>query len=410
MLSTTIVKLTPVLTPPFLIISVAAFISYPITFILREAKAGRLKHSDQVMQKLKAANDGDMTTAICPSVFVDIVRDNLDYIATKYSAGNEEFGWYSVFQLYQQMTKNHPDDIELKEFDDKNDSTRLVYGIGVNKPLKRITVIFRGTYAEQTRDLARNLQFNMVEVPLPNAMTSTTTTECDPIPSKTSTNLFVHRGIYEYLLHNSERGSDYPRERYEEILGHILACLKEYPDYKLFITGHSLGGALALLLAFYTACDDRIPKPVTSVSIGSLLVGDQGFRSAFEGMEKMGWIRHLRISNQHDPVPNFPPFTWYKPVGMHLNLMHGRGFELIHASREEDAQMLSGGRGIVSTINRILQSYQEAGHNLDLFLGWHMIPAYLRRLERNKDALKALSLNECYRSPNYVANGFITRL
>ena len=112
------------------------------------------------------------------------------------------------------------------EFDDKHESKRLVYGIAVNKPLKRITVIFRGTYAENTRDWYRNLQFGLVQVPLPEAARDQSSTENDPLED-TSNKLFVHRGIYEYLLRNSERGTEYPRERYEEILSHILNCVDQ---------------------------------------------------------------------------------------------------------------------------------------------------------------------------------------
>jgi hypothetical protein len=78
-----------------------------------------------------------------------------------------------VVQLYQAMAAGDPYDIQLMEFDDKSDQTRLVYGIGLNRPLKRITVmILRGTYADRTRDWARNLKFNLIEVPLPEMVAS----------------------------------------------------------------------------------------------------------------------------------------------------------------------------------------------------------------------------------------------
>lgn len=377
----------------------ASFVSYPITFLLRESRAGRLRHSDRILEKLKAGTDGNMATALYPHDFVEIVQDNLRYIQANYQ-DPKEFGWYSVMQLYNQMehsvSPQDNDSIALLEFDDKQENTRLVYGIGVNKPLKRITVIFRGTYAENTRDWARNLQFNLVKVPIPEDVQDSLD------PSGGNTNLFVHRGIYEYLLHNSERGPDYPRERYEEILGHILNCLQQYPDYKVYVTGHSLGGALALLLAFFASADDRLPKPITCVSLGSLLVGDATFRTAFQQLEAKGWLRHLRITNQHDPVPCLPPFQWYQPQGMHLQLLQDSGYQLGHQAHNNE-----------NSFRGLYQSYKATGATPTEIHKWfvpHGVPEYLKRLEREKASLQNLYLNQCYRDPNYVGHEFTTRL
>jgi putative lipase involved disintegration of autophagic bodies len=65
-------------------------------------------------------------------------------------------------------------------------------------------------------------------------------------------------------------------------LDSILVACEFYPGFKVFVTGHSLGGALGLLLSFCIAADPRIPKLVTCVSAGSLLVGDAKFQGAFE--------------------------------------------------------------------------------------------------------------------------------
>ena len=151
----------------------AAFASYPITFLLREARAGRLQHSDRILEKLKAGTDGDMSTTLHPHDFMEIVRENFNYITANYPPGNPDYSWYSVLKLYQKMehlvSKEDNDSIGLMEFDDKHESTRLVYGIGINKRLKRITVILRGTYAKNTRNWYRNFQFELVSVPLPEA-------------------------------------------------------------------------------------------------------------------------------------------------------------------------------------------------------------------------------------------------
>lgn len=70
----------------------ASYVSYPITFLLREARAGRLKHSDRILEKFRAGTDGDMSTALHPSDFLEIVRGNYDYMAANYPVGSRQFG------------------------------------------------------------------------------------------------------------------------------------------------------------------------------------------------------------------------------------------------------------------------------------------------------------------------------
>jgi len=422
---------------------------------------GRLKHSDHLLERLEAthlewsSNNNSKSssshhhhhhhrvtgTYIRPGDFLDIVRDNIHYISANYNSGYGRHGWQSVFFLYQQMN----DDLELREFDDRQESTRLVYGIVINKRMKRITVIFRGTYGEATSDWKRNFQIDQIQVPLivPSTVAgdtrrrwwTQTEREVDGVDpnAPTMAHVYVYRGIYEYLLQNSDRGPDYPKERYEEILGQVLQCVEEYPDFKIFVTGHSTGGALALLLSFYLARDDRIPKPVTSISVGSQVIGDVNFQHAFECLEREGLLRHLRITNEHDIIPIFPPMESYRPVGMNLHLRHTRiphshskkrgrhskqqqGFEIHHASSlrinpfTTRQGWIPGGQGWISSSVRLWSAYQEANHNIDQLIEWHNLPAYLRRLERNQSSLERLTLNECYRSRQYTGPDFETRL
>jgi hypothetical protein len=71
---------------------------------------------------------------------------------------------------------------------------------------------------------------------------------------------------------------------------------------------------------------------------------------------------------------------------------------------------MPGGQGWVSSTQRLWSAYQEANHNIDQLIEWHNIPAYLRRLERNKAALERLSLNDCYRSKELTGPHFETLL
>lgn len=81
---------------------------------------------------------------------------------------------------------------------------------------------------------------------------------------------------------------------------------------QLYVTGHSLGGALATLFAFEAAAapDSLIPKPVSLFSIAGPYVGDESFRSAHQLLESLGKLRHLRVSNHKDLVPTVPKISF----------------------------------------------------------------------------------------------------
>ncbi|MDA3799381.1 MAG: lipase family protein [Kiritimatiellae bacterium] len=71
--------------------------------------------------------------------------------------------------------------------------------------------------------------------------------------------------------------------------------LAEAPDRPLWITGHSLGGALASL------CFARIPQATGLYTYGAPRVGNRQFTKLFENSS--AW----RIENVRDPVPLVPP-------------------------------------------------------------------------------------------------------
>ena len=314
--------------------------------------------------------------------FLRIVEQNRPYLEANFISGpvlDDEFSWFSVMKNFDVIAgKGALESVSLLEFDDHNDVHRLAYGIAINKSMKRITVFFRGTYAENTDDWKRNLQFDRVEVPLPTALRTTSQFTQQ-----------IHRGFWEYMFRNSRRGPSYPKERYDEIMNNIVSTCENFPDYELYITGHSLGGSLALLVSFFIAVEDRIPKPITCVSIGSPPVGDQTFQDAFELAEQRGWINHLRITNDDDPIPLLPPFPWYKPVGVHLQLSNRNGFQISHSTRL--SPMDNG-----NSFNKLWGATKKNAASLDSLARPHYLPEYLKRVDREKDSLKQQTLKGHY--------------
>jgi hypothetical protein len=79
----------------------------------------------------------------------------------------------------------------------------------------------------------------------------------------------------------------------------IRQALDELDGYKLYLTGHSLGGALALIAARRLACDEV----AACYTFGSPKVGNEEFGDAIK-------VPIYRVVNAADSVPSLPP-TWF---------------------------------------------------------------------------------------------------
>lgn len=103
------------------------------------------------------------------------------------------------------------------------------------------------------------------------------------------------------------------KSKFKVIVGHLKSLLDQYPDFGIYIAGHSLGGSLAILMAFQLASVSEIPSPITCVTFGALLVGDVRFRRAFQTYEAEGRIRCIGVMNKGDIIPLLPPQGYLTP-------------------------------------------------------------------------------------------------
>jgi len=151
----------------------------------------------------------------------------------------------------------------------------LVYTVTVSTAFKRILVTFRGSTT--TEDWMKNLQLIQKEI------------------QYGTTTVYVHKGFNDYL-----------DEKYAGIKEHLDELQNEYSHCDLYITGHSLGGAIATLFAYRFACDSESSvhkTPFNLVTFASPHVGDERFATAFKNLEKMKMIRHTRVAISSDPIP-----------------------------------------------------------------------------------------------------------
>ena len=120
--------------------------------------------------------------------------------------------------------------------------------------------------------------------------------------------------------------------KYADIIQQIQQLLEDVPvrkTYKLYVTGHSLGGALATLFGYY-ACESPhlLPmlSPITVVSVASPRVGNSAFARSFVQLESNGKLRHLRIANHKDPVTLNPHVSAKRALALSAKMVSPLGY------------------------------------------------------------------------------------
>lgn len=259
----------------------------------------------------EAVGDGDhaMTTSALQSI-----QKRYD----NHEKSTSDSHWWNSFTEHNGNVKIESMAPMLVAFGDDKPDSELVYAVGVDPMHKRVTVAFRGSVTTTDFLMDACIAIN----PQPNPVKD--------LDNKQKECIGIHHGFFEYLLQPG-KGAKGGESKYEEILRHVTK-LFERPDirdgYKLYVTGHSLGGALSTLFSFHVAASAlqassstetnhvSIPTPITCVSVASPRVGEGSFQSAFRFLEQRGVLRHLRIANDRDPVAIMPKISGKKMWAM----------------------------------------------------------------------------------------------
>ena len=148
------------------------------------------------------------------------------------------------------------------------------------------------------------------------------------------------------------------------------------PGYKTYITGHSLGGAIAALLAIYMVEDGyKVERVVT--------FGQPKFTTA-AGVERLGFLTITRVVDENDVVPMLPPTSLinrrhgsYQHAGPEVILLEGPHYVFLPTHAAE--------RISLGELSRSLGLADLADHHMD---------NYLKRLSSKTTGAVAVSYND----------------
>ncbi|MCW3467650.1 lipase family protein [Chitinophaga nivalis] len=169
---------------------------------------------------------------------------------------------------------------------------------GPNPLLKRYIVAFRGT--KSYSDLFDDLFWSFVPFqPYHNSVS--------PVPNVSSGFYGIYSGIGGTMQHSMQQ--------------QVFSLLPEDPG-EVYITGHSLGGALSQLFTL----DARVSRPalpVKTINFASARVGDSNWAAACQAAGATARI--IRVVNYWDIVPDYPfKISGYESIGTQFDVAFSR--------------------------------------------------------------------------------------
>lgn len=336
--------------------------------------------------------------------FLEIVTSELDRV--KGSIKSNEFD--TVIRIFDEYLDSNEEllwNSNLYSFGD-DAQHECVYGMTVNDVRKRITLSFRGSTTISDWLTDAQIVCGEWQNPLDPSQTlgvhlgfrNMLLNEGEPIlegisPSMKSIQDTVMKTVpilSKKFSSSSNNDSGRLLQNMDQILTEVEDALEQYPGYRLYITGHSLGGALCSLVALSAAARfGTETRPVSCFPIANPRAGDRNFADAIYQLEQAGRLRCCAIHNHLDVIPRKPTklFRWknrahqqFCPIGYQL-LLRPDGLAVTHTQDDNSDSLLMEMKRTLSLPNVPKEhNYQE----------------YWKRLVALRDTLSAMSLNEWY--------------
>lgn len=151
-------------------------------------------------------------------------------------------------------------------------------------------IAFRGS--SSLGDWKQNFKFDQVNY---GGSTPEEFKETMNTPAKKGDSPKIHRGFAEYVQTAFKLKTDLNTDGKDD---EIIDLLKQHPQMKVLITGHSLGGAAATLYAERLVAMGVHKDQVPVVTFGAPAIGNEAFAKEYGNK-----IYLLRVRNTHDLVP-----------------------------------------------------------------------------------------------------------
>mmetsp|Transcript_14741 Transcript_14741/g.17159 ORF Transcript_14741/g.17159 Transcript_14741/m.17159 type:complete len:465 (-) Transcript_14741:1718-3112(-) len=251
-----------------------------------------------------------------PKYMKQVAEENID-VLTKTFKGKFNL---TIFQEQMDELQSKSDGginpYTFVRIDSDYESKELVFMITKDRVDKRINLCFRGTALDNgfevlASHLITDLSISKEKVEVPDSLKG---------ELEQGDFVLLHEGFYKNLFKETvTTDDDEGTTKYEEILSVIKSLLLQHPDYKLYVTGHSMGGALATICSFFLASEPDIVGPVTCIAYSAPRVGDRQFLAATQHLEKMGELRIIRVNPDNDTIPT-TPVLGYAHVGFQVRL------------------------------------------------------------------------------------------
>lgn len=238
--------------------------------------------------------------------------------------------------------------ISIVAFDDHFQDSELVYGIAINHTFKRVSLIFRGSVLGN-QDWKTNRKVGLISVGDLLVTSNITSEYISKDDASKVSGVKFHNGFARYLfgalLPTGIQNKALHDSKFDKIVSSLKTIYEEtdadgnliHADYQFIVSGHSLGGALAQLIAFALGSSDKCrrilpPQPIVAVTYASPCVGNVEYNEAMQQLEETNILRHIRITNQGDLVPvGLQLFRGYAPASSGSNF-HLRDGEVMEAT------------------------------------------------------------------------------
>jgi hypothetical protein len=173
------------------------------------------------------------------------------------------------------------------------------YAISIDKEKKKVFLALRGSKSKWDTLQVKDVSFTATSNPIQ-----------EQYPGR-SRNLRMRGNYHKYLFRVRK---DTRTTKYDEIvtrLGHY--CNEIGPGVTITMSGHSIGAALATIVALYLSTDAQFTQygAIEVVTFGCPYIGGYKFADAVMHQEAKGLLRIARFHNSRDGAAHLPPTLFH---------------------------------------------------------------------------------------------------